>query len=148
MVAGRRDKWRQRKLKTQEHTNREDKKRNSTKSNCNRWASTAPFITSSSQKIKLGITNQQLHPSGKSSYFAVAFALMNRHLFWPNAQILPYDWANIRNNFWFIQRDVPLNTSPWIRTVISKYWISKMNVWKKTFQSFWLCFYYFCRGSG
>lgn len=121
------DKWRQSVLKMQEHEKLGVIKKKSTKSDCNHWASTAPFITPSlsSQKIKIGLTNQ--HPSENGSHFKAAFAFMNRPLFWPNVQIPPCDWANIHSDFWFIQRDVPLNVSPWIRTRISKYWIPKMN---------------------
>lgn len=121
------DKWRQRVPKMQEHEKRGVKKKNSTKSDCNHWASTAPFISPSlsAQKIKIGLRNQ--HPSENGSHFKAAFAFMKRPLFWPNTQILPCDWTNIHSDFWFIQRDVPLNVSPWIRTRISKYWIPKMN---------------------
>lgn len=127
-VNGRRkeDKWRQRVLKMQEHEKLGVKKK-STQSDCNHYASTAIFIrpSLSSQKIKIGLGNQ--HPSENSFHFKAAFAFMNRPRFWPNTQILPCDWANIHTDFWFIQRDVPLNVSPWIRTRISKYWVPKMN---------------------
>lgn len=111
----------ERELKTQEHKKLEVKK-NSTKSNCNHWASTASITPITENK------NRNYNSSSFGKWlFAAAFAFMNRLLFWPNAQILPCDWAKIHNDFWFIQRDVPLNISPWIRTRIRKYWIPKMN---------------------